>query len=353
MSNLLLQSGLGDEQLNLVHSIKHSSEILLGVVNDILEISSIQNGKIVFENQPFDLQELLSNLLNVMQYKTQEKDLYLQIIIEEGVPDFISGDKLRLNQVLYNLVGNAIKFTDRGYVKIFVSKLLETDSSVQLKFIVEDTGIGIPGNKIEAVFETFTRILQKDRIYEGTGLGLSICKNLIEQQGGKIGAFSELGKGSKFFFDLVFNKTDSLNGAPKTLVATRYDLDEGTTFSLLLVEDHKMNQMVARKTLERKWQNIQLTVAENGQNAIDLLREQDFDIVLMDIQMPVLDGFEATKYIRENMPEKAGLPILAMTAHAQITKDEKFKETGMDDYVLKPFEPEDLFSKIAKYVKRS
>ena len=353
MSNLLLQMDIEDESLNLVKSIKHSSEILLGVVNDILEVSEIQNGKVVFENEPFDLHEVMDNLVNVMQYKAQEKDLYLEVIMDEGIPRYISGDKLRLNQVLYNLVGNAIKFTDEGFVKVYIKKLYDIIDSVQLKFVVEDTGIGIPEDKIEAIFETFTRIRQKDRIFEGTGLGLSICKNLVQLQGGKIGATSTIGKGSVFFFDLIFETTEKPEDLPTKIHDDTPTLTDDASFSLLLVEDHKMNQLVARKTLERKWENIQLTIAENGQIAVDLLREQDFDLVLMDIQMPVMDGYQATKFIREQFPpEKAKMPILAMTAHAHISKDEKFKEYGMDDYVLKPFDPEDLFQKIAKYIKR-
>ena len=352
MSNILIQMDLGHEQLNLVNSIKQSSEILLGVVNDILEISAIQNGKIVFENDPFDLHELLNNLVNVMQYKAQEKDLYLEVLVSPDVPRIISGDKLRLNQVLYNLVGNSIKFTDRGYVKVFVKKLHDIMDNVQLQFVVEDTGIGIPEDKIEAIFETFTRIRQKDRVFEGTGLGLSICKNLVELQGGKIGATSTVGKGSVFFFDLILETADELaEPAPPDMDVQILDPD--AAFRLLLVEDHKMNQMVARKTLERKWKNIHITIADNGQIAIDILEKEDFDLVLMDIQMPVMDGYESTHYIRDNFPpEKASLPILAMTAHAHISKDEKFREYGMNDFVLKPFEPDDLFYKISKYIKK-
>lgn len=351
MSNILMQMDLEQEQLNLVNSIKESSEILLGVVNDILEISAIQNGKIVFENEPFDLHELLNSLVNVMQYKAQEKDLYLEVIIDPDVPRIIKGDKLRLNQVLYNLVGNSIKFTDLGYVKIFVSKLHDIVDSVQLKFEVEDTGIGIPEDKIEAIFETFTRIQQKDRVFEGTGLGLSICKNLVELQGGKIGATSTFGKGSVFFFDLIFETAEELI-QPEVPHANVALIPDDASFRLLLVEDHKMNQMVARKTLERKWKNISISVAENGQIALDLLRKENFDVILMDIQMPVMDGYEATQHIRQDFPpSKADLPILAMTAHAHIAKDEKFREYGMDDFVLKPFEPDDLFCKISKYVK--
>ncbi len=353
MSNILLQMSLPSEQNDLVQNIKNSSEILLGVVNDILEISEIQNGKVVFENQPFDLTELLSNLTNVMQYKAQEKDIFLQVITSPDVPRYISGDKLRLNQVLYNLVGNAIKFTDSGYVKIFIEKLHDIGSSVQLKFSVEDTGIGISEDKIEAIFETFTRILRKDRVYEGTGLGLSICKNLVELQGGKISATSVEGQGSTFFFDLIFDMADEVALASKTPHEPAVALPEDANFRLLLVEDHKMNQLVARKTLERKWKNIDITIADDGQVAVNLLRENTYDIVLMDIQMPIMDGYEATKIIRETFPpDRSNMIILAMTAHAHVAKDEKYKEYGMDDFVLKPFEPDDLFYKISKYVKK-
>ena len=351
MSNILVQMDLAEEPINLVKSIKQSSEILLGVVNDILEISAIQNGKIVFENHHFDLQSVLDNLVNVMQYKAQEKDMFIEIIMDDHIPQYLQGDKLRLNQVLYNLVGNAIKFTDEGFVKVYVRKLNDILDSVQLQFIVEDSGIGIAPDKIEAVFETFTRIRQKDRLFEGTGLGLSICKNLVEQQGGKIGATSVIGEGSKFFFDLIFELGDPTKVDDGTPIPEEIEFDESSSFDLLLVEDHKMNQLVAKKTLTRKFENINLIIADNGQIAVNTLKEKRFDIVLMDIQMPVMDGYEATQYIRNNMPkEVAEMPILAMTAHAHISKDEKFKEYGMDDYVLKPFEPEDLFYKIKKYI---
>lgn len=183
MSNLLNQTELSEEQSNYISSVKQSSEILLGIINDILEISTLQNGKIAFEDKNFDLYQVLSNMVNVMQYKINEKDLGFKLNIEPNVPKFIIGDKLRLNQILYNLVGNAVKFTDTGFVKVTVKMLQEKMEKIHLRFEVEDTGIGIPGDKLEAIFETFTRIRQKDRLYEGTGLGLSIAKNLVNQQG--------------------------------------------------------------------------------------------------------------------------------------------------------------------------
>lgn len=348
MSNILYQMELEEEQHNLVGSIKQSSEILLGIVNDILEISTIQNGKVVFENKDFNVRQLLDNMMSVMQYKAQEKDLYFQVIVDDTIPKMLKGDKLRLSQILYNLVGNAIKFTDNGYVKIYVKKMNDILDSVQLKFIVEDTGIGIPEDKVEAIFETFTRIRTKDRLFEGTGLGLSIAKNLVEQQGGRIGASSVMQEGSKFFFDLLLEVGNEIDELPPE--NEEIDFDDDSKFKLLLVEDHKMNQLVARKTLERKFPNLELTIADNGQIAVDILLEHTFDMVLMDIQMPIMDGYEATVHIRENMPQLDHLPVLAMTAHAHIAKDKQYLEYGMDDYVLKPFKPEDLFYKIKKYV---
>jgi len=293
----------------------------------------------------------LANLINVMQYKFKEKDMVFEVEIGEKVGRYIKGDKLRLNQVLYNLVGNGVKFTDTGHVKLKVQNLNENEGIVQLNFEVEDTGIGIPADKLGAVFETFTRVRNKNRIYEGTGLGLSISKNLIEQQGGKIGVRSVLGEGSTFFFDLVFEKGSEVLGIREE--DSIDDVEFEGDIDLLLVEDHKMNQLVARKTLEKQWPDIRITIADNGQIAVNLLKERKFDIILMDIQMPIMDGYEATDYIRNHMPAICNMPILAMTAHAHISKDEKFKEYGMDDFVLKPFEPKQLFNKIAKYVQRN
>ena len=227
------------------------------------------------------------------------------------------------------------------------------EESVQLQFIVEDTGIGIPKDKVNAVFETFARIRQKDRLFEGTGLGLSIVKNLVEQQGGKVGAESELGKGSKFHFDLIFDvgktEEEQQNDGPPTLEDLHFD--PSRPFKLLLVEDHKMNQLVAKKTLERKFPNMELSIAEDGRKAIEWLKENDTDLILMDIQMPNMDGYEATEYLRAHgRPGVNDLFVLAMTAHAHIAQDKTHLEHGMDDYVLKPFKPDELFYKIGKYL---
>ncbi len=354
MSNLVLQSPLNEEQRSYIGSVKQSSEILLGIVNDILEISTLKNGSIEFEEKPFDLHELLANLVNVMSYKINEKRLEFNLEIEQDVPRFIAGDKLRLNQILYNLVGNAIKFTDSGHVRVYVFLNEKNAEHAVLQFDVEDSGIGIPKDQLDAIFESFTRVRHKHRLFEGTGLGLSIARSLVQQQNGKIGVESEVGKGSKFYFslNLRISSEQELDNSRK-MKPGGLVFDKETSFNLLLVEDHKINQLVARKTLEKQFANIKVTIAENGKEAIELLENQPFDLILMDLQMPVMDGMETTKFIREQMPEPISkLPILAMTAHAHISKDNQFREMGMDDYVLKPFEPEQLFEKIGQWIKK-
>lgn len=351
MSNLVLKTDLNKEQYNYISSVKQSSELLLGIVNDILEIATLQNGKIKFENQNFDLKALLDNMIKVMQYKVDEKNLKLELKMDEALPKVLMGDELRLSQILYNLVGNAIKFTDEGFVSIKVELLNESYGSAHIKFTVQDTGIGIPSDKIGAIFETFTRIRDKDRIFEGTGLGLSIAKNLVEYQGGKIWAESELGVGSTFYFDLILETGDEIGLENDKNKNNVLEIDPDMSFKLLLVEDHKMNQLVAKKTLEKQWANMELKIADNGKIATEILEKETFDVILMDVQMPIMDGYEATQHIRNKMrAEVAKLPILAMTAHANIARDDKFKEYGMDDFVLKPFKPEQLFQKITKYV---
>jgi signal transduction histidine kinase len=354
MSNLLAQTKLDSEQRSYIDSVRQSSEILLGVINDILEISTLQNGKMDFESKDFDLHELMFNLVNVMQYKKDEKPLEFQLNIDPSVSSILKGDKLRLNQILFNIVGNAVKFTDEGMVKIDIHLVENQGDIIILRFVVQDTGIGIPADKVDTIFESFTRIRTKERIYEGTGLGLAIVKNLVQLQEGKVWAESELGKGSKMFIELPFGKSQTSLSLEKNIEEPpQYEDSKKREFHLLLVEDHKMNQIVARKTLERQFDNITIQIAENGKECLEILKKGGtFDIILMDIQMPIMDGTETVAYIREFMPELE-TPILAMTAHANISKDNSFKNFGFDDYVLKPFEPEQFFEKIHRYLNKN
>jgi signal transduction histidine kinase len=354
MSNLLAQTNLDTEQRSFIDSVRQSSEILLGVINDILEVSTLQNGQMHFENSDFDIIELMKNLVGVMQYKKAEKPLEFQLDIDPEVPKYLFGDKLRLNQILYNIVGNAVKFTDAGFIKISIRMEKQEGNQLTLSFIVQDSGIGIPQEKIETIFESFTRIRTKERIFEGTGLGLAIVKNLVVQQGGRVFATSEPRRGTTITVEMPFKQ-----GTPPVQLAVgqvpekpTFEESKKRPFNLFLVEDHKINQMVARKTLERQFDNIKITIAENGRECLDILQAgNEFDIILLDIQMPIMDGNETIAYIRSNMPDFK-TPVLAMTAHAYISKDNIFKTYGFDDFVLKPFEPEQLFSKIHQYLTK-
>lgn len=345
LSNLLLDTKMNEEQVSYLKSIHYSSEQLLGILNDILDISSLKNGKIKFEAKDFDLEDLLTNLLHNLSYKVVDKDVKLTLGIDSEIPKILIGDKLRINQVLYNLAGNAVKFTDKGEVKITCTLLGQSGNTVLIKFGISDTGIGIPKEKQDAIFESFTRIKHKERIFEGTGLGLAISKNLIEQQGGKIWVTSKPGKGSTFYFDMVLEigknqQLHSRNTNEKTV------LHITNPKKILIVEDNKMNQLVARKLLAKRWPELDILIANNGQEAVDLVSE-DIDVILMDLHMPVLDGYGATKVIRENPnPRINSLPILAMTADAQIQDGTKIKTHKLDGYIVKPFDPGILYEKI-------
>jgi signal transduction histidine kinase/DNA-binding response OmpR family regulator len=351
MSNILLNTQMSSEQLECVTSIQRSSTLLLGIVNDILEISSLQNGKISYEYKEFDLQQLLSDLADVMQYKLAEKEMLLNITVENEVPKILIGDALRLNQVLYNLVGNAIKFTDYGHINVGLKTITQEKGDIKIQFEIQDTGIGIPEDKLDTIFDTFARIRSKNRLYEGTGLGLSIAKNIVVQRGGKMWVESEVDKGSTFYFTMSFGIAKNQEEVEKVNKYKDLVVNPDYTFRLLLVEDNKLNQLVAKKTLEKQWKNITLKIADHGQHAVEILEKEHFDIILMDIQMPIMDGYEATDYIRTKMPERSSIPILAMTAFAHISKEDKFKEFGLDDFVLKPFDPDDFYHKVAIYSK--
>lgn len=350
MSNLLLKTELNEEQLGLVEGVEQNSVHLLGIINDILQISTIQNGKLKLEFKSFDLNALLSNLFNIVQYKLKEKNVQFELEIRDSVPKFVEADPNRLHQVLINLVGNSFKFTNEGVVKVLVQNIARVKDIVTLQFSVSDTGIGIPKDKLESIFEPFNRVENKQRTYEGTGLGLSIAHNIVTSLKGEMWVESELEKGSTFHFKIPVKEVQ--HSSLEKNVETYVPIDSTRTIELLLAEDNKFNQIVAKKTIEKEYDNINVTVVENGKDAVTIVEKQDFDIILMDLHMPIMDGYEATNSIRNMDAEKSKTPILAMTADAQIAQDEKFREYGMDDYVLKPFKPQQLFEKLAFYINK-
>ncbi|MEZ5041118.1 MAG: response regulator [Saprospiraceae bacterium] len=353
MSNLLQRTPLNAEQLSYVDSIHHSSELLLGIINDILQISELHHKVAHFDQQAFSLKALLFHLQEVMQDKLKEKALQFGTEIAVGIPEMIVGDKIRLSQILYNLVGNAIKFTDEGFVHLKIERVRQEGKSLRLKFSIKDTGIGVPAELWDSIFEPFTRVIYEDRIVEGIGLGLAITKQLVELQGGEIGLESKENNGSTFFFELNFGIYQS-NDLGADISKENINLKEHLSFKVLIVEDHLMNQFVVKKTLQKQWKNIQITIANNGKEALQYLKNKaEYDIILMDLQMPIMDGYQTTAYIRNKMPKPiCNIPILAMTAHTHISEEGKIREFGMNDYLLKPFDPQQLFEKIVNYLDK-
>jgi signal transduction histidine kinase/CheY-like chemotaxis protein len=350
MSNLLLDTRLAREQAEYTKAIKQSSEVLLHIINDILDASAIQNDQLKLTVHPFALHNLMDQVIGLMSVRAKEKKLRLIKSIAPDVPAYLEGDSIRLKQVLYNLIGNAIKFTDSGTVEVAVCLLSQEDQAARLQFRVTDTGIGIKEEDLTKIFMPFSRITHKDRIYEGTGLGLAIAKSLVESQGGQIEISSTPGQGTSFYFGLAFKQLEGAQmPAIEELVFNQKDSTQD--FSLLLVEDHKLNQTVAQKTLERLWANINIIIANDGDEAIQILEDKAVDIILMDIQMPKRDGFETTQYIRDHIkPDGDKIPILAMTAHANIEGLEQFKNGKFDGFILKPFTPDQLHKSISPFL---
>ncbi len=356
MSNILLSTELDDEQLQYLKNIKQSADSLLTIINDILDFSKIEAGKIEFEESEFDLKKLLNQILKTFNLKTDEKNLYLKLNYARELPKMIIGDRIRLNQIIVNLIGNAIKFTEKGGILVKAKSIKEDKKTITIQFTVEDTGIGIPRNKLDSIFTSFSQASSKTtREYGGTGLGLTISKQLINLQEGSIWVESEIEKGSKFAFRIPYKKairkTDKskikkskLTGQIKNdKLVIKQSLPEN--FKVLLVEDNEINQLFV-KTLFKK-NGISIDIANNGKEALTKLNKLKFDFILMDLHMPLMDGYETTKYIRENFDEPLrNIPIIALTAAAIKGERDKCLAIGMNEYISKPFEVADLFEKI-------
>jgi signal transduction histidine kinase len=346
---LLDDSAFTGTSLENLKSIRYSADNLLVIINDILDFSKIEAGKISFENIDFDLRLRMSELHKTFEYRSKEKGLDFIINIDEDIPNILKGDPYRLNQILFNLVGNALKFTSKGSITIDV-KLIEThDNKCKLMFNIIDTGIGIPEHKQSKIFESFNQAYtDTTRKFGGTGLGLAITKNLTILQNGNINIISKVGKGSVFSVELTFEKSEFKKLEIDKFVDQVYDLSK---FKILVVEDNVMNQFVAKQFF-KKW-NTEIIIANNGVEAIALLSENiDFDLVLMDLQMPEMSGFEAAELIRSNNSPvlNSDIPIIALSADAFLETRKKVIEAGMNDFVTKPFKPDELYQKVLKYV---
>ncbi|WP_051313081.1 response regulator [Sporocytophaga myxococcoides] len=347
MTNLLLQSSHYPEQRDYLNALKASSDNLLAIVNDILDLSKIESGKIFFEQTDFSLLNLLENLKKTFAFKAAERNVLITLNVSNDIPLYLKGDPFRLNQILLNLISNSVKFTEVGTIDIMVDLIESSPKEVQILFTIKDTGIGIPEDKLSLIFESFTQADPDiSRKYGGTGLGLTITKKLIELQGGNIGVESKVKEGSKFIFNLKFARSQKtkITTIPESSTNKYQGLDR---LRLLVVEDNKMNQLVVLKFLEK--QNIQVDIAENGPQALDLLKKKEYDLILMDIQMPGMDGYQVSEQIRKEFPAPTNsTPIIALTAMALSEVQEKIKVYGINDYILKPFSPDNLFSKIVE-----
>lgn len=346
MTYLMLQEEVPPSMTENLKTLQFSIEHLQALINDILDFSKIEAGKVELEEITFDFRQLVSNIKRAQQAKAQEKGNRIRLMIDDDIPNALVGDSLRIGQVLTNLVSNAIKFTQQGTISIELALEHRTEEKASIYVSVQDTGIGIAPDKQEAIFTMFTQANSATtRKFGGTGLGLVITKKLLELYGSAIQVESQEGKGATFSFTL--NLPISTTAAPIVSVTDAVDDKTLKGLRVLLVEDYPVNVKVALKFLN-KW-GIDVDTAENGLVGVNKCRDTQFDLVLMDLQMPVMDGYTAAAEIRKM---NASIPIIALTASATFSNRDRAVLVGMDDYVTKPFNPKDLFNKIAKYSQR-
>jgi signal transduction histidine kinase/ActR/RegA family two-component response regulator len=352
MTGLALDTNLTSEQREYLVTVKRSADSLLTIINDILDFSKIEAGKLDLEAVAFNVRNCIREAVTLMDWRAAEKGLELHCAIDPSVPECISGDPIRLRQVLLNLIGNAVKFTQRGSVTVTGAAHAARPGIVDLQFEVRDTGIGIPLEKQGAIFEAFAQADgSMTRRFGGTGLGLTISSRLVSLMGGSITVVSAPGQGSSFRFNILAEPADEASRAPDETAAEAAGSPErsmGYKVRALLVEDNPVNQKLASRLLEKD--GHQVTVAWNGREALDALREGEFDIVLMDVQMPVMTGLEATEAIRDSERGSGRrIPIVAMTAHAMKGDKELCLASGMDGYISKPIRPKDLLDALDKF----
>jgi PAS domain S-box-containing protein len=345
-THLLLQHEPRPDQLEYLNILKFSSENLLVLINDILDFNKIEAGKIEFEEVDFNLNRLIDNIRLAQVQRAQEKNVKLKLMMDGDLPNAVIGDPIRLGQILTNLISNAVKFTKEGKVVISATLAEKHKDHTVIDFEVEDTGIGIAPDKIESIFESFTQASSDTtRKFGGSGLGLTISKRLLELQGSKIKVKSELGEGSVFSFSMKFkNSTKQLSPVLENI----QDIKSLKGTRILIAEDNQINVLLAKQFM-KQW-DVDCDVAENGVIAFELIQTNNYDLVLMDLQMPEMDGYETTEKVRRLAGDKyAKLPIIALTASAMLDIKDKAFESGMNDYVSKPFNPDDLYRKIATY----
>jgi len=347
LTHLLMEENPKEHQKEHLNSLKFSGEYLLSLINNILDLNKLEANKVEVEQTTFNLKKRMNDVLIALKKSADDRKNSLILEFDDSIPDRLAGDPLKLSQILINLIGNSVKFTQNGKVCIRVKKLDQNKNKVNLHFEIEDDGVGISKKKQKSIFETFAQgSLQINRKFGGTGLGLSIVKNLLELMNSKIQLESQLGQGSKFWFDLSLNVSEEVSEDknPNSII---YDVDYVALENkfVLVVEDNKINQMITKKILEKN--KMRCLVADNGMDAIKMIKENKFDVILMDIHMPGISGIEATQRIREF---DTHLPIIALTA---VTIDENlddFYRAGFNEIIPKPFKPEEFFEKIYRTI---
>ncbi len=355
MVNLLTNTMQSKEQSKYLNAIKHSADNLKVIINDILDYSVIESGKVSLEKIGFDVDYQVKSVINSLELQASEKNLQINYQVIKPDTTILLGDPVRLSQILINLINNAIKFTSEGKITVYFSCENKSESKTIAKFEVRDTGIGISENKLEHIFDTFKQADESiTRKYGGTGLGLAISKQLVEMQGGSISVESIVDKGTKFSFSIPYeigseidliHKPRGSKDKPKKINKLKFK-----GLQILLVEDNDINRLYA-STILKKWE-CKCDEAVNGEIALELLRKNHYDLILMDVHMPVMDGLEATQIIRKSFKSpKQDIPIIAFTANAIQGEKEEYFEIGMNDYIAKPFIPDELHSLISRYYK--
>ncbi len=346
-TKVVLKTDLSPKQKEYLQAIKMSGDALIVLINDILDLAKVDAGKMSFEHVPFKLALSISAMLHLFETKIQEKNLELIKEYDSRIPQVLLGDPVRLHQIILNLISNAVKFTSKGKITVSVRLLKEDDDIVTIEFAVSDTGIGIAESKISSIFENFQQASSiTSRLYGGTGLGLAIVKQLVEPQGGTISVKSKVDEGSTFSFILPFHKTKEQAASEIDLVEVDAEIKN---IKVLVVEDIALNQLLMKTLLDDF--GFERDIAANGKIAIEKLQKNTYDIILMDLQMPEMNGFEATEYIRNTMNSK--IPIIALTADVTTVDLEKCKAVGMNDYIAKPVDERLLYAKIVNVVKKA
>ncbi|ERM84545.1 hypothetical protein P872_24310 [Rhodonellum psychrophilum GCM71 = DSM 17998] len=350
MAHLLIEDNPRTDQLENLRTLQFSAENLLGLINDILDYSKIDSGKIELEKVNFDLNNLMTRILHSYSYQVREKDLEIIFDADKSIPKILVGDPVRLAQIINNLVSNAIKFTEAGFVKISLEMVSQTENEINVRFDLLDSGIGIPVEKLESVFEAFTQAsAETTRKYGGTGLGLAIVKRLVELFGSEIKVSRRMEGGTHFSFEINFEKPKKLTKVSNDIVR---DGNKNLKNAVIMVaEDNIVNQIMIRKFL-KKWEVQEVVMANDGVEAMEEFDKKHFNLILLDLQMPNKDGYEVAEYIR-NHPDKSrrDTPIIALTASSLLEVRDQLEKVGMNDYIPKPFSPDDLYAKILKYLK--